>query len=138
MKNIVNLGILPKEGDKIMEELAKGNMVVARSKNDFMYIVDLDDEFHLFSHSPASPSGGQKRFPKDEKHIAIIRNLAKLTDSLFMVEYDKGFNLYGVMSSAETGILNMFPGGDRDTDEEIEFVVPNQKKQKDNSDNIEE
>jgi hypothetical protein len=124
MENIVNLGLLPKQGDNIIKELAGGNMVVARSKNDFLYIFDFDDEFHLFSHSPAAACGGQKRFPKDEKYTAIIRNLANLADSLFVAEFDKSFNIYGVMYSAEEGILAMFPGDDRDADEDIEFVFP--------------
>ncbi|QDR81194.1 hypothetical protein [Sporomusa termitida] len=124
MKNIINLSVLPKEGDKIMQALAADNMVVARSKNDFLYILEFDDQFHLFSHSPDSPQGGQKRFSKDEKYTAIIRNLAKLADSLFSVEFDKNFNIYGVMSSAEAGIVAMFPGNDRDADGDIEFSCP--------------
>ncbi|WP_094603121.1 hypothetical protein SPSIL_052050 [Sporomusa silvacetica DSM 10669] len=138
MENIVNLNILPKEGDKIMKVLADGNMVVARSKNDFLYILKFDDEYHLFSHSPGSPRGSQKRFPKDEKYTAIIRNLANLADYLFMVEFNKDLNIYGVMCSAEEGILNMFPGDDRDADADIEFVCPNQEKQDNNSDNTNE
>jgi hypothetical protein len=121
VKNTVNLSILPKEGDKIMKVLADEKMVVARSKNDFLYILEFDDQFHLFSHAPASPQGRQKRFPKAEKYTAIIRNFANLADSLFMVEFDKNFNIYGVMSSAEEGILAMFPGNDRDADGGIEF-----------------
>ena len=38
MDDIVNLDVLPKEADRIMSELAEGKMVVARSKNDFMYV----------------------------------------------------------------------------------------------------
>jgi hypothetical protein len=138
VKSIVNLSILPKESDKIMKVLADDNMVVARSKNDFLYILEFDDEFHLFSHSPISPRGSQKRFPKDEKYTAIIRNFVNLADSLFMVEFNKELNIYGVMCSAEEGILNMFPGDDRDADADIEFVCPNQENQDANGDNTNE
>jgi hypothetical protein len=125
MRDIINLAVLPKDGDKITKELAEGKMVVSRSKNDFLYILDYGDEYHLFAHSPTSPCGGQKRLLKDEKHTAIIRNVANLADSLFMVEFNKAFNIYGVMYSAEKGILSMFPGNDGDAGEDIEFCVPN-------------
>jgi hypothetical protein len=127
MKNTVKLDILPKQGDKIIKELAKGKMVVARSKNDFLYTLDFDDEFHIFSHSPGSPNGGQKCFPKNEKYTAVIRNIANLADSLFTVDFEKDLNIYGIMYSAEEGILSMFPGNDRDADEDIEFVTPKTK-----------
>ncbi len=128
MESIINLDILPKDGDKIISELHNGNMIVARSKNDFLYIVDHNNEFHLFSHTPGSQNGGQKRFPKDEKHTAIIRNLANLAESLYIAIFDKTLNIYGVMYSAEEGILNMFPGDNRETDEDIEFVVPDKER----------
>jgi hypothetical protein len=128
VENTINLDLLPKEGNQIIKELLEGNLVVARSKNDFLYIFDFNDEYHLFSHSPGSPQGGQKHFPKDEKHTAIVRNLANIADSLYKAIFDKELNIYGVMCSAEEGILSMFPGDDRDSDESIEFIVPQPEK----------
>ncbi|NLA88040.1 MAG: hypothetical protein GX847_12330 [Clostridiales bacterium] len=123
MENI-NLDILPKEGGRLLEELENGLMVIVRSKNDFLYILDFDGKFHMFSHTPGAPGGGQKQFPKDEKHTAVIRKLADLADAVYKAEFDKGLNLYGVMASAEEGILSLFPGNDRDKDSDIEFVIP--------------
>jgi hypothetical protein len=40
--------------------------------------------FTIFRHTPGSPDGSQKRFPKDEKHTAVIRNLANLADALYL------------------------------------------------------
>jgi hypothetical protein len=128
LDNIINLDILPNDGGKIISELNNGNMIVARSKNDFLYIVDKNNEYHLFSHSPGSSNGGRKRFPKNEKYTAIIRNFANLADSLYLVIYEKTFDLYGVMYSAEEGILNMFPGSDRESDEDIEYIVPEKER----------
>ncbi|NLL51355.1 MAG: hypothetical protein GX248_01475 [Peptococcaceae bacterium] len=124
MDDIICLDVLPKEPDRLIKELAEGKMVIARSKNDFMYVLDFNNEFHMFRHTPGSYEGSQKRFPKDEKHTAIVRNLANLADALFAAEYDKDMNIYGVMSSAEYGILSMFPGHDREADGEIEFYIP--------------
>ena len=135
MENI-NLNLLAKDGDKMLEELGKGNMVIARSKNEFLYIIDFDGKFHMFSHTPGASGGGQKQFPKDEKYTAVIHKLAILSDSVYLAEFDKDMNLYGVMASAEEGILSLFPGDDRDKDmdSDIEFVLPD-KKAPDNNDN---
>ncbi|MDR3332629.1 MAG: hypothetical protein LBT08_08365 [Synergistaceae bacterium] len=119
---------LPMEGDRILDELGRGNMVIARAKNDFLYLLESQDEFQLFSHTPGMPEGGRKQFPKDEKHTAIIRNLTNLVDALFLVEYRAEYhNIFGVMASAEDGILAMFPGDDRDADADVEFIIPDPK-----------
>lgn len=124
MEENLGLDVLPKDPDRLMESLAGKNMAVARSKNDFLYILEQDGEFLLFSHTPGSPGGGRKQFPKDEKYTAMIRNLAHLADALFQVEFDESFNIYSVMASAEEGILSMFPGENRDEDADIEFIIP--------------
>ena len=120
MENI-NLDLLPKDGDRMLQELADGNMVVARSKNDFLYIIDFDGKFHMFRHTPGAPGGGQKQFPKDEQYTATVRKLADIADAVYLVEYDKDMNLFGVMYTAEEGILDLFPGEDRDGDSIVDF-----------------
>jgi hypothetical protein len=130
----INLSVLAKDGDKMLLELESGHMVITRSGNDFLYILDFDGRFHMFSHTPGAPGGGQKQFPKDEKHIAVVRKLAELSDSVYMAEFDKGLNLYGVMASAEEGILSLFPGENRDADGDIEFILPNKDRQDDEAD----
>jgi len=119
----INLDLLPKDGERVLQELASGNMVIARSKNDFLYILDFDDQFHMFSHTPGAPGGGQRQFPKDEKYTATVRNLANISDAVYLAEFDKDLNLYGVMYTAEEGILAMFPGEDRDSDGVVDFSV---------------
>ena len=117
----VSLDVLPKDGERVLKELEAGNMVIARSKSDFLYIVEFDEQFHMFTHVPGAPGGGQRQFPKDEKYIATVRNLANISDSVYVAEFDKRLNLYGVMSTAEDGILSMFPGEDRDNDGVVDF-----------------
>jgi hypothetical protein len=124
----VNLEPLPKEGNRLLTELEHGHMVIARSKNDFLYVLDFDGMFHMFSHTPGAPGGGQKQFPKDEKYTAVIRQLADLSDAVYKAEFDRELNLYGVMASAEEGILSLFPGMDRDMDSDIEFVIRDKDK----------
>lgn len=124
----VNLELLPKDGDRLLEELGHGHMVIVRSKNDFLYILDFDGKFHMFSHTPGAPGGGQKQFPKDEKYTAVLRKLADLSDTVYKAQFDRELNLYGVMASAEEGILSLFPGDDRGKDSDIEFVIPKKSK----------
>ena len=121
MENI-NLDIMPIDGAKMMEQLAAGNMVVARSSNDFLYIVEFDDAYHMFSHTIGSQSGGQRQFPKDEKNTAVIKRVADLSIAVYVVEFDKELDLYGVMYTAEEAILTMFPGEDRDNDAMVDFM----------------
>jgi len=130
MEDKIKLEVLPKDGDRILEELSKGNIVVARSKNDFMYVLDEGGEYRLFSHTPGTQTGGRNSFPKNEKHTAIIRSFAEVSDALFMIEYDRKMNFYGVLASAEEGILSMYPGDDRDADETVEFFVPQNNNKK--------
>ena len=124
---LVNLSLLPKDGDRILQELREGNMVIVRSKNDFLYIVDLDDgKFHMFFHASGAPGGGKKQFPKAEKHIAMVKKLAVLADSVYKAEFEKDMNLYGVMAAAEEGILSLFPGDATGEDDIVEFIIPGQ------------
>jgi hypothetical protein len=128
MAHNITLDVLPKDGNRILEELSKGNMVAVRSKNDFMYILDEGDLYRLFFHTPGTQDGGRKGLPKNEKNTAIIRSFAEIADALFLVEFDRGMDLLGVLASAEEGILNMYPGDDRDADEMVEFSIPAPKK----------
>jgi len=123
----INLEILPKDGDRLLQELAAGNMVITRSKNDFLYIVDFNGQFHLFSHTPGAPGGGQRQFPEDEQYTAMVSKLADLADAVYMAEYDKGLNIYGVMYTAEEAILSMFPGEGSENDAMIDFTIPEQQ-----------
>ncbi len=133
MNKDVNLDLLPREIDRVMKELSDGNMVIARSKNDFLYMLDFNDEFHFFSHTSGAPGGGQKQFPKDEKHYAVIRKIVDLADALYLAQYDKGpETLWSYVYGEEERILSLFPGNDWDSDAEIEFVVRGETGQSDN------
>lgn len=123
MDDTIHLEPLPKEGGKLEQALSEGKLAVARSKNDFLYILDRGGQFHMFTHTPGSPGGGQKQFPKDEKYTAMVCNLAGLADALFAVEFAEGMDLYGVLASAEEAILTAFPGSDRDADEMVDFSL---------------
>lgn len=120
-ENLVTLDLLPKEGERVLHELKNGNMIVFRSKNDFLYALEFNGQYHMFSHSIGAPGGGQRQFDVNEKYTASVKKLADLADSVYLCVFDKSMNLYGVMQSAEDGIIAMFPGGDTDSHETVEF-----------------
>jgi len=123
----INLDILPNDGERILKELEAGNMVIARSKNEFLYMLDYNGEYHMFSHTPGAPGGGQKQFPKNEKYTAAVSKFADLSDAVYVAQFDRGLNIYGVMYTVEEAILSMFPGDDRDSDGIVDFGLPEEK-----------
>ncbi|MDR0935629.1 MAG: hypothetical protein LBM98_02980 [Oscillospiraceae bacterium] len=119
----LQLSPVEKNGDAFMNALKAGSLLAIRSKNDFLYCVLRNKLFHLFTHTPGSPGGGQKQFPEDEKYTAVIRNLSTLCDLAIAVNFnEKEMNLYNVMASAEEAILETFPGDDRDADATVDFM----------------
>ena len=120
-ENSVTLDLLPKDGERVLHELKNGNMVIFRSKNDFLYAMEFNGQYHMFSHTVGAQGGGQRQFEVNEKYMTSVRKLADLADSVFLCIFDKALHLYGVLQSAEDGIISMFPGDDRDNDETVEF-----------------
>jgi hypothetical protein len=132
----LTLDLLPKEGERLLRELNDGNMVIVRERNNFLYILEFDREYHMFSHTTGATGGGQRQFPANEKYQASIRKLTELADAAYVCIFDrKKLELYAVLASAEEGILAMFPGEDRDADEDVEFA-PWDRKKKDKSEKM--
>jgi len=124
----LQLELLPKDGDKVLDALRAKNLVVVRSKNDFMYVLLRNKQFQMFMHTPGSENGGRNQFPEDEKYNAIVKNFANLADMCVLVKYDeKKMNLFHVLASAEEAILTEFPGEDRDADEAVDFTPPTER-----------
>ena len=123
MENI-NLELLPKDSERVLKELSEGRLITARSKNDFIYIVAMDDQFHMFIHTPGNPEGGRKQYPIDEKNLAVVRKVVELADFIYLSEFDKEMDLYGVLFTTEEAILDLFPGEDRDSDGMVDFGLP--------------
>jgi len=126
----ITLDLIPKEGERILRELKDGNMVIVRERNNFLYMLEKHREYHMFSHSAGATGGGQRQFPVNEKYKASIRKLADLADAAYVCIYDESMNLYGVLQTAEEGILSMFPGENRDGDEDVEFAPWDRKREK--------
>jgi hypothetical protein len=126
LEQFINLDVLTEDEDKLIEVLDGGAMAAFRSGNDFLYVIkdSRENEYRLFSHTPGSPGGGTRSFPSDEKHLAMVRKLLNVADHAYLVEFDSGMDIMGVMAGAEEGILTAFPGDDRDSDGTVEFKIP--------------
>jgi hypothetical protein len=124
MSDKINLKILARDGNEFMDALGRGEMLAAYSKGQFLYILALDDRFQLFSHMTGAASGGRKSFPIDEKHRAVVKNLANMAESLYAVGFAADMDIYGVMASAEEAVCAMFPACGADDAGDIEFVIP--------------
>jgi hypothetical protein len=117
----VALEPVAKDGARALDELKAGNLIIARSRDDFLYISDRGGMFHMFSHTVGAPGGGQREFPKNEKYNATVRKVVELADSVFRAEFDRDMNLYGVLATAEEAILSMYPSSP-DNDAQVEFA----------------
>ena len=127
-ENSVTLDLLPKDGDRVLHELKNGNMVIFRSGNDFLYAMEFNGQYHMFSHTVGAQGGGQRQFEVNEKYMTSVRKLADLSDSAFLCIFDKSMHLYSVLQSAEDGILSMFPSVDSDNNETVEFAPWDRKR----------
>jgi hypothetical protein len=124
MSDKINLKILARDGGGLMDALDRGDMIAARSKEHFLYILVSDGRFQLFSHMTGAAGGGKKSFPIDEKHRAVVKNLANMAESLYSVGFAADMDICGVMASAEEAVCATFPDCGADGEGDIEFVIP--------------
>lgn len=98
-------------------------MVIGRSGNSFIYVLEEENCYTMFSHEHGSSQGGQKQLSKDEKNTAIVSNVANVASSLYTAKFDKDLNVIRVMASVEEAILESFPA-EGDSDQDYEFFIP--------------
>lgn len=111
-------------GDTLLEYLEKGQMIVGSAKEELMFLIDSGSRYDVFVHIPGTPEGRRNSFPRSEQSPALIRNLCKLADDLYAVEYDKSLDLNGVLVAAERAVLSVRPP------EKLEFVIPSKEEEK--------
>jgi hypothetical protein len=105
-------------GDAPLEHLNKGQMVVGAAKEEIIYLVDTGPRYDVFVHIPGAPEGRRNSIPKNDHSDALVRNLCKLADNLYAVEYDKNLDLNSVLVAAERAVLSVRPP------EDVEFFIP--------------
>lgn len=123
----VELGLLPKDPDRLMEVLEQGGMAAVLSGSEVMYVFD-DGHYQCFIHPLDADEGRRKTFEKDEPGRAVIRNLANLCDQLFQITYDKSMHYMGVMVAAERGIINYLDVTGQLPADDVDFMTGEVKK----------
>jgi hypothetical protein len=107
-----------------LEHLNMGRMVVGAAKEEILYMIDSGSRYDVFVHIPGTPEGRRNFIPKSDHSDALVRNLCKIAENLYSVEYDKSFDLNSVLVAAERAVLSVRPP------ETIEFFIPSKKEDK--------
>ena len=102
----IEVGPLPKNGDKLIEAVGNGSIAAILSENEVMYIFIFRNLYQCFIHPLDGPEGRHKAWTIDEKSDAVIKNLAELGDQLFEIKYKPDMDFMSVMVSAEKAIIN--------------------------------
>lgn len=126
MENNKNLGIeqLPKDAAKMQEILSEGKLLVLRSRDEFIYMVDAGSEYRMFNHTAGEYRAGRRVQPKGSKDNEMFEGAAKTVDMAFSVEFDPNMDLPSVLYSAEEAILEAFPAVGEE--EKLDFSTYNQ------------
>ncbi|SHI19230.1 hypothetical protein SAMN02745823_03231 [Sporobacter termitidis DSM 10068] len=109
-----NIGMitLPVKRGGILEGLGRGHMIIARSKNAFLYILERDNRYQLILHEHGAAGARRNQVPKYGQNTAAIQRLADRSEYLYEAEFDRALDIYTLMRCAEEGILSIFPDGD--------------------------
>ena len=105
-ENDVQLRLLEKDGDKLLEALSAGKMAGVLSRNEVMYIFVFEDQYQCFIHAFDAEEGRRKAWPVNERNTAMMKNLASLCDQLFEITPRPDRHPIGVMVAAERGIIS--------------------------------
>ncbi len=100
---------LTKDAAKFVETLETGKMLVVRTRDDFIYILDAGATYQMFSHTAGQPRAGRRVQSKEQTASDMFEQMAKVVDTAFSVGFDKAMDLPTVMYSAEEAILQTFP-----------------------------
>lgn len=103
--NDVQLGLLDKDGDKLMEVLNGGRMGAILSGMEIMYVFIFNSQYQCFIHKMDAEEGRHKAWPMSERNTAMIKNLPAMADQVFEIIPKNTMDPMGVMVAAERGII---------------------------------
>jgi hypothetical protein len=103
--NDVQLKLLEKDGEKLIEALNSAKMVAVLSKLEIMYVFIFNHEYQCFIHKMDAEEGRRKSWKIDERNTAMIKNLTAVADQLFEITPKPDMHPMGVMVAAEKGII---------------------------------
>lgn len=115
---------LVKDAAKFVETLDAGKLLVIRTKDDFIYMLDAGDNYQMFSHTAGQMNAGRRLQPKELAQKDMFEKMAKAVDTAFAVEFDHAMDIPTVLYSAEEAILEAFPMVGEE--EKLDFSTYNQ------------
>lgn len=115
---------LPKDAARMQEILAEGKLLVLRSKDEFIYMLDGANEYRMFNHTAGQYRAGRRVQPKTSKDHEMFEGAAKTVDMAFAVTFDPSMDLPSVMYNAEEAILEAYPMVGEE--EKLDFSTYNQ------------
>ncbi len=115
---------LPKDGALFEKTVSEGKMLVLRSKDEFIYMVDGGSNYRMFNHTAGQYRAGRRLHPKGSKDNELFEGAAKAVDMAFAVTFDPAMDLPSVMYNAEEAILEAYPMVGEE--EKLDFSTYNQ------------
>jgi len=100
---------LQKSGEKFIEALNAGKLLIVRSVDDFVYFLDAGETYQMFSHTAGQIQAGRHIQPKSQTKPEMFQDMAEKVDAAFAVEFDRSMDIPTVLYSAENAILEAFP-----------------------------
>lgn len=101
----IEIGVLERDGEKMMQALTNGSMLALLVGGDVMYVFASGVMFQCFIHALGGGNGRRKAFPIDEYNRNMIRSFAETVDHVFETRFDPALDIMAVMHSSETAIL---------------------------------
>ncbi len=127
--NDIQLSVLEKDGDALMQALDRGHMVAILAENELMFVFSEGRRYLCYIHALDAEEGRAKAFPRDEEHRAVIRHMAQLGDLFFEAQFKPGMERMGVMFAAEQGIIRYLDVTGQLPVEDVDFMAPYEAKQ---------
>ena len=115
---------LTKDAAKFVETLEAGKLLVVRTKDDFIYILDAGADYQMFSHTAGQHNAGRRRQSKELTPADMFEKMASAVDTAFSVGFDRSMDIPTVLFSAEEAILEAFPMVGEE--EKLDFSTYNQ------------
>lgn len=104
-QNDVQLRLLEKDGQKLMDALNGGKMVAVLSQMEIMYVFVFRGAYQCFIHKMDAEEGRRKSWEINERNTAMMKNLTAVADQLFEITPKPEMHPMGVMVAAERGII---------------------------------
>lgn len=109
MDDELQLSTIPISPMILEKELHKGHLVALRAQEEFIYVVEDGERFHLFTHTFGEETAGRRDCKNDEQSLEMIKQMLRVADAAYSCIYCKEMQLYSVMAAMEQGIVNRYP-----------------------------